>query len=134
MCIRDRAVGKEALRAGMNIMTDVASSGTPVRESFKNRVKESGKNLKRKAEEKIDKLMEGSGYKYPRRMIRHQLLESSSGVNKRVSVKRKAKIKRLTRAKNKTKKKPSKQKKKKKQQQQQQRRKKKIRTTRDIFN
>ena len=58
-----KAVGKEALRAGMNIMTDVASSGTPVGESFKNRVKESGKNSKRKAKEKIDKLMEGSGFK-----------------------------------------------------------------------
>ena len=56
-----KAVGKEALRTGMNIMSDVAARNTPIRESFSRRVREFGENLKRKAEEKIDKLMEGSG-------------------------------------------------------------------------
>ena len=57
-----KAVGKEALRAGANIVSDIATRNTPVSESFRTRVKESGQVLKRKAEEKLDKLMEGSGY------------------------------------------------------------------------
>lgn len=61
-----KAVGKEALRTGMNIMSDVTTMDTPVKEAFKSRVRESGEILKRKAEEKLDKLMEGSGYKIPR--------------------------------------------------------------------
>jgi len=57
-----RAVGKEALRAGINVMEDVEND-TPLKESIKNRFMESRKNLKRKAEEKIKDLMKGSGYK-----------------------------------------------------------------------
>ena len=57
-----RAVGKEALRAGINVMEDVEND-TPLKESIKNRFVESRKNLKRKAEEKIKDLMKGSGYK-----------------------------------------------------------------------
>ena len=59
-------MGKEAVRTGLNIMSDVTTHNTPVKESFRNRVRESGEILKRKAEEKLDKLMEGSGYKMPR--------------------------------------------------------------------
>lgn len=61
-----RAVGKEAVRTGFNIMSDVATHNRPINESFRNRMRESGEVLKRKAEEKLDKLMEGSGYKIPR--------------------------------------------------------------------
>ena len=61
-----KAVGKEGMRAAMNIMSDVTTQNTPIRESFRTRLRESGDNLKRKAEEKLDKLMEGSGYKIPR--------------------------------------------------------------------
>lgn len=57
-----RAVGKEALRAGMNVIEDVGNN-TPLREAVKNRFAESRGNLKRKAEEKIKNLMKGSGYK-----------------------------------------------------------------------
>ena len=57
-----KAVGKEAVRTGMNVISDVASRNTPIGESFRTRVKESGDVLKRKAEEKLDKLMQGSGY------------------------------------------------------------------------
>lgn len=56
-----RAVGKEALRSGLNILSDVGHN-TPFKEAFKARVRESGDNLKRKANEKIDLLMRGSGY------------------------------------------------------------------------
>lgn len=57
-----RAVGKEALRAGVNILDDVAENNVGFKEAFHNRVSESGLNLKRKARDKIHKLMEGSGY------------------------------------------------------------------------
>lgn len=57
-----RVVGKEALRAGLNVMEDVENN-TPIKEALKTRLKESGGNLKRKAGEKINSLMTGSGYK-----------------------------------------------------------------------
>ncbi|XP_011631040.1 uncharacterized protein LOC105423095 [Pogonomyrmex barbatus] len=57
-----RAVGKEALRAGIGVMEDVENN-TPFREAVKTRLKESGGNLKRKAKENISNLMKGSGYK-----------------------------------------------------------------------
>ena len=58
-----RTVGKEALRAGVNILDDVAENNKSFKEAFKNRMNESGENLKRKAVEKFDKIMEGAGYK-----------------------------------------------------------------------
>lgn len=58
-----RAVGKEALRAGMNIIDDISSQHVPLKASLRNRMRESGRNLKRKAEEKMESFMEGSGYK-----------------------------------------------------------------------
>lgn len=60
-----RAVGKEALRTGVNILGDVAEN-RPIKEAFHGRLQEAGKNLKRKADRKMDVLMEGSGYKRPR--------------------------------------------------------------------
>lgn len=46
-----REVGKEAVRTGFNIMKDVTHGKVRFRNSLKNRIKESGKNLKRKAEQ-----------------------------------------------------------------------------------
>jgi len=57
-----RAIGKEALRAGINVIEDVENN-TPLKEAMKTRFRESRGNLKRKAEEKISSLMRGSGYK-----------------------------------------------------------------------
>ena len=57
-----RAVGKEALRAGVNIIEDVENN-TPLKEAIKSRFVESRSNLKRKAKEKIGSLMTGTGYK-----------------------------------------------------------------------
>lgn len=71
-----RTVGKEALRAGVNVASDVLDSGMHPREAFKTRLRESGQNLKRKAEEKIDTLMKGSGYKAVK--LRH-LMHSTVG-------------------------------------------------------
>ena len=55
-----KAVGKETLRAGINVLDDVVNNGTNFKEAVKRRVRESGKNLKRKAANKISKMMKGS--------------------------------------------------------------------------
>lgn len=82
-----RTVGKEALRSGINMATDIMDSGIHPREAFKTRLRESGENLKRKAEEKISTLMKGSGYKASKmNKLIHSLAESTSrrtGVKKR---------------------------------------------------
>ena len=57
-----RAVGKEALRAGINVIEDIENN-KPLKEAIKCRLVESRGNLKRKAKEKISSLMRGSGYK-----------------------------------------------------------------------
>jgi len=123
-----KAVGKEAVRTGMNIMSDVATRNTPIKESIRNRFKESGEILKRKAEEKLDKLMEGSGYKLPRQDFPLQLRFDGASVTNRGGKKKKKSSRRKnkkrkpkTSRKSKSKKKITRQKKKKK------------RTTRDIF-
>lgn len=57
-----KAIGKEALRAGVNVLDDVTENNASFKDAFNNRMTESGQNLKRKATEKLHKLMEGSGY------------------------------------------------------------------------
>lgn len=57
-----QAVGKEVLRNGANLLSDMRNH-KPFKQAFKTRVKESGINLQQKAEEKVDALMKGSGYK-----------------------------------------------------------------------
>lgn len=61
-----RTVGKEALNAGVGLLSDMMNS-TPMEESLKSRFKNASSNLKRKADEKIDSLMSGSGYKTMRK-------------------------------------------------------------------
>lgn len=58
-----KAVGKEVFQTGLNVLTDVTMADKPVKESIQNRIRESGEKLKNKAQEKMDRLMEGSGYK-----------------------------------------------------------------------
>lgn len=62
-----RTVGKEALRAGVNVIEDVENK-TPLKIALKHRFEESRDNLKRKAKEKITSLMKGSGYKSDAKM------------------------------------------------------------------
>jgi hypothetical protein len=57
-----RTVGKEALNAGVGLLSDMMNSH-PLEDSLKSRFKDVSSNLKRKADEKIDSLMRGSGYK-----------------------------------------------------------------------
>ena len=93
-----KAVGKEAVRTGMNIMSDVTTRNTPFKESIRQRFKESGEALKRKAEEKLDKLMEGSGYKSPRYGLPLQLrMGVGSDTNHRGKKKKSSSRKRKTR-------------------------------------
>ena len=75
-----KAVGKEALHASYNMLTDVAQD-IPLKQSLRNRAKESAYNLRRKAEEKLDKLMEGEGYKTKRRLISNHLLNTLGTVH-----------------------------------------------------
>ena len=84
-----KAVGKEAVRTGMNIMSDVTSGNTPIKESIRNRFKESGEILKRKVEEKLDKLMEESGYKLRRHSFPLQLQFDGASVTSRRGKKKK---------------------------------------------
>ena len=58
-----REVGKEAVRAGLNVVNDFASNKKPLKDAITQRIKESGLKLKRKAEEKLDKLMDNNKYK-----------------------------------------------------------------------
>lgn len=57
-----KAIGREALRTGLHVIEDVSGNNIPFKESLKRRARESGENLKRKADEKIALLMKGSGY------------------------------------------------------------------------
>lgn len=57
-----KAVGKEALNAGVGLLSDMLNV-QPMDESIRSRLKTATSNLKRKADEKIDTVMKGSGYK-----------------------------------------------------------------------
>lgn len=72
-----KVVGKEALNAGVGLLSDMVST-KPLNESVRNRLKEATSNLKRKADEKVNSLMMGSGYKSKRqRLLSISQLQSS---------------------------------------------------------
>lgn len=84
-----KALGKEALRSGLGFVSDMAYS-VPAKESVRNRVKEMTGNLKRRADNKIESLMEGSGYKRRRKAVTIQSIER---LLQRKTVKKQAKRK-----------------------------------------
>lgn len=84
-----RTIGKEALRSGVNVANDILDKGMHPREAFQTRLRESGTNLKRKAEEKINNLMQGSGYKAAK--INKLLHSLGSGGVRRIGVKKRKK-------------------------------------------
>lgn len=98
-----KAIGKEALRAGVKVAGDVLKRDIPIRDAIGMRARESSGNLKRKAAEKIDNLMHGSGYKMGRSSrVGHSIVErlgSSVSVKrrKRSTSKRKKKKKTIKR-------------------------------------
>lgn len=77
-----KAVGKEALKVGANVLADVAASGKSPKESFKSRLKEAGSNLKRKADAKIDSML-GSGMTRLKRIKRAKTKRSKQSKSKR---------------------------------------------------
>lgn len=64
-----KVVGNEMLNAGKGLLSDFIHA-QPMRESFENRFKEVTSNLKRKADDKITRVMSGSGYKNKKRNIK----------------------------------------------------------------
>lgn len=57
-----KVIGKEALNAGVGLLSDMVNA-RPLEESVTNRFKDATSNLKRKADDKMDRVMKGSGYK-----------------------------------------------------------------------
>lgn len=85
-----RAIGREAVRTSLNVLSDVAQA-IPLKESIRKRVKESGGNLKRKAEEKFDAYMEGKGLAAKRRMLSPFVLNSLGTVRAAYEARKKSK-------------------------------------------
>lgn len=84
-----KAVGKEALSATANIMADVGERKTPFKEALRTRMRESGNNLKRKADENLTRFMNGEGYKAKRTALPPHLLAVLDGHKKKKSRKKK---------------------------------------------
>ena len=84
-----KAVGKEALAATANIMADVGERQTPLREALKTRMRESGNNLKRKADENLTRFMHGEGYKVKRAALPPHLLAVLDTHKKKKTTKKK---------------------------------------------
>ena len=59
-----RTLGRETLKTGANIASDLAINDIPLKEAFKLRIRETRVNFKRKIEKKLDSMMNGSGYYY----------------------------------------------------------------------
>lgn len=75
-----KAIGKEALNAGVGLLKDMAAT-KPMEESIKNRFREASSNLKRRADNKLDSLMSGSGYKSRKRVSRRVIHSKTSNRN-----------------------------------------------------
>lgn len=89
-----KAIGKETIRSGFNVLDDVTNNNMNFREAFKKRGNESLDNLKRKAVDKIDRVMSGSGYK-KRRVVKKRQSRKKRPVKrvKEGSIKKKSKKK-----------------------------------------
>ncbi|KAJ8665886.1 hypothetical protein QAD02_013479 [Eretmocerus hayati] len=122
-----KEVGKEAVRAGYNVASDIAHGKLPLRNSIESRLRESGNVLKRKAEKKLSQLFDEPKYK---RMKEPDVLQSlpDSGSESSETSEKKVKSARGSKSQKKlTKKSASKTQLKKKTQ-------KKLRAIKDIFN
>ena len=79
---------EKRLSSGFHVLDDVTNRNMTIRDALKNRENKSADNLKRKALERIDKMMTGSGYKKRRTAKKRQSRK------KRVTVKRLKKVNR----------------------------------------
>ena len=52
-----KVVGKEAVRAGLNVLDYIANDGVSFKDSVNNRLRKSGTNLKKKAGKKVLEMM-----------------------------------------------------------------------------
>lgn len=94
-----KAVGKEALNATANIMADVGERKKPFKEALKTRMRESGNNLKRKADENLTRFMNGEGYKAKRAALPPHLLAVLDAPKKRKKSRKKKKKKKSSKKK-----------------------------------
>ena len=79
-----QTLGKEFLRLGLNIVSDVVTTNTSPKESFRTRVRESRDDLKRKASKKFDEMLNmtgDGGYKAKRARLSEHLLNSLSTIS-----------------------------------------------------
>ena len=70
-----KTVGKEALSTGLNIVSDIASCKEP-QDAVRSRLRESIRNLKRKADDKFERCMNGEGYQAKRRALPNNFLKT----------------------------------------------------------
>lgn len=88
-------VGKEAVRAGINIVKDVAHDKLPLKNAFKNRLTESGHNLKRKAMNKLNQFLEDKPYNTPNSSREPQLLANNDGEQSPANIEKEPPAKRV---------------------------------------
>lgn len=91
-----KAIGKEALRTGINVLSDVVST-VPPKQAISSRMKEFTSTLKRKADDKLDRVMKGSGYKRKKLNVTPQSIERLLAVGTQKSIKGKKKPKAVKR-------------------------------------
>lgn len=65
-----KTVGKEALRSGVGFLSDIAAGTASPKTSASSRLKQFTGTLKRKADEKMDRILTGGGVKRRRRTVR----------------------------------------------------------------
>lgn len=58
-----KVIGREALNAGVGLLSDMVNT-KPLDESIRSRFQEATTNLKRKADDKVNRVMTGSGARY----------------------------------------------------------------------
>lgn len=69
-----KAIGKEGLRTSINMLSDFTNT-VPTDQAIRTRMKEFTSNLKRKADDKLDRVMKGSGYKKKKPNVATQSLQ-----------------------------------------------------------
>ena len=89
-----KTVGKEALSTGLNIVSDIASCKDP-KDAVRSRLRESVRNLKRKADDKFEQYMNGEGYRAKLQALPDQFLNAFRGAS--LTKKKKKKKKRTKR-------------------------------------
>ena len=89
-----KAVGKEAVHAGLNVFDDVVHDRSTLKDSFKARLKQSKKNLSQKAATKLVEMMKGGGkggYKKGGARRKRQSVKRRSGSRKGSAVSKRGK-------------------------------------------